>query len=89
MSDDDDFIRFLKDWARNFINRNDSPKYINLERKDNFGDWSERFLSQYEKKESGKEAGEDSTIALIEKVTSDVISYIDEVEGSKKSKKKR
>jgi len=90
MSDDDDFHKFIKRWAKNFFNRDDSPEYFNLERRADFDDWSKRFLSHYEKTESEKEMGEGGTIALIEKVTSDVLSYIDEVEEeSKKSKKKR
>jgi hypothetical protein len=87
MSDDGDFHKFIKRWAKNFFNRYDTPEYFNLERREDYEDWSKGFLSHYEKTESAKEA--DSTTALIEKVTSDVLSYIDEVEESKKSKKKR
>ncbi|MFX1519025.1 MAG: hypothetical protein ACFFCD_03805 [Promethearchaeota archaeon] len=90
MSDDDDFHRFLKGWTRNFFNREDPPNYGNLERREDYEDWSKRFLSQYEKKESEKEAGEDSTNAFIEHVTSDFFQYIDKVEEeSKKSKKQK
>ena len=89
MSDDDDFNKFIKRWAKNFFNRDDTPEYSNLERRDDYEDWSKRFLSHYEKTESAKETGADSTTALIEKVTSDVLSYIDEVEESKKSKKQK
>jgi hypothetical protein len=89
MRDDDDFNKFIKRWAKNFFNRDDTPEYSNLERRDDYKDWSKGFLSHYEKTESAKETGADSTTALIEKVTSDVLSYIDEVEESKKSKKKR
>ena len=90
MSSDEDFRKFIKRWSKNVFNRDDSSEYFKLERRDDFEDWSKRFLSHYEKTESAKETGADSTTALIEKVTSDVLSYIDEVEEeSKKSKKKR
>ena len=89
MSDEDDFIKFLKGWSKNFINRDNSPKFLNLERRENYADWSKRFLSNYEKKESAQGTGEDSTIAFVEKSISDFLSYIDEVEESKRNKKKR
>ncbi len=89
MSDEDDFHRFLKCWSKNFFNRYDTPEYSNLDRRDDYDDWSKRFLSNYEKTESAIETEGDSTIALIEKMTSDFLSYIDKVEEeSKKSKKK-
>ncbi|MHA2329505.1 MAG: hypothetical protein ACXACR_13400 [Candidatus Hodarchaeales archaeon] len=85
---DDDFHRFLKRWSKNFFNQDDTPQYSNLDRRDDYGDWSKRFLDHYDKTERG--TGEDGTIDLIKKVTSDFLSYIDEVEEeSKKSKKKR
>lgn len=91
MSDDDDFHRFLKRWSKNFFNRYDTPEYSNIDRRDDYEDWSKGLLSHYEKTESAKKTEGDSTIALIEKVTSDFFSYIDKVEEeeSKKSKKKR
>ena len=89
MSDDDELHRFLKGWARNFLNRDDPPDYGNLERREDYEDWSKRFLSHYEKKESEKEAGGDSTIASIEKFTSDFLSYLDEVEESRDKKERK
>jgi hypothetical protein len=90
MSDDDDFHRFLKRWSKNVFNRHDTPEYSNLDRRDDYEDWSKGFLSHYEKTERPKETEGDSTTVLIEKVTSDFFSYIDKVEEeSKKSKKKR
>jgi len=87
---DDDFHRFLKRWSKNVFNRDDTPEYLNLDRSDEYGDWSKRFLSHYDKAESTRGTGKGGTIDLIKKVTSDVLSYIDEVEEeAKKSKKKR
>ena len=87
---DDELHRFLKRWSKNVFNQDDTPWYSNLDRNEDHGDWSKRFLSHYDNAESTRETEEDSTIDLIEKVTSDVLSYIDEVEEeSKKSKKKR
>jgi len=90
MGTNDDFHRFLKRWSKNVFNQDDTPEYSNLDRRDDYGDWSKKFLPHYDKTESTKGTGEDGTIDLIEKVTSDFLSYIDEVEEeSKKSKKKR
>ncbi len=89
MSADDDFHRFLKRWAKKFFSQDDAPWYSNLGRRDEYGDWSKRFLDHYDKAESGKGTEEDGTVSLIEKVTSDFMSYLDKVEESKKSKKER
>ena len=90
MSADDDFHRFLKRWAKKVFSQDDVPWYSNLGRRDEFGDWSKRFLDHYDRKESEKNFEDDSTTALIKKVTSDFLSYLDKVEEeSKKGKKKR
>jgi hypothetical protein len=90
MSADDDFHRFLKRWSKNVFNQDDTPEYSNLDRTDEYGDWSKRFLDHYDRTEGSKETGEDGTSAFIEKVFSDFLSYIDDAEEeSKKSKKKK
>lgn len=86
---DDVFHKFLKSWVRNFFDRDDPPDYGNLERRGEYEDWSKRFLSHYEKKEREKEAGGDSTIASIEKFTSDFLSYLDEAEETRDKKERK
>jgi hypothetical protein len=84
--DKDDFIKFIINWARNFMNQHGPSEEFHLEREDTFRDWSKRVLSYYDKEESG--IGRDETVAFIEKVISDVISYADEEASSKNKKSK-
>ena len=86
----DDFHRFLKRWSKNFFSQDDTPEYSNLDREDDYGEWSKKFLDHYDRTESSKETGADGTSGFIEKVTSDFLSYLEEAEEeSKKNKKKR
>lgn len=86
---DDDFHRFLKRWSKDFF-KDDTPEYSNLDRREDYGEWSKRFLDHYDKTESTRGTGEDGTSEFIEKVTSDFLSYLEEAEEeSEKSKKKK